>query len=336
MSTLLQIQGLSRHFRLRNPSGFGGRVLRAVDGVSFDLQPGQTLGLVGESGCGKSTLGRMIVGLMPPSGGQIMLSGQPLQANRSLSQRRAIQMVFQDPYASLDPRMRVRDIIAEPLRIHGRDDPARVARLLDQVGLPADAADRLPADFSGGQRQRIAIARALALEPSVLILDEAVSALDVSIQAQIVNLLRQLQRDLGLAYLFISHDLSVVRHISDRVAVMYLGRIVEHGPRDAVFDTPAHPYTQALLSAVPDPRNRARKGRIVLRGDLPGPALSQPGCAFASRCFRAEARCHQAAPDTTPTTDGSGRIAACHFSQPRPREALALPQTVSDKEEIKT
>ncbi|MEE4120588.1 MAG: oligopeptide/dipeptide ABC transporter ATP-binding protein [Paracoccaceae bacterium] len=317
----LEVAGLSKEFHVRKPSGWGRRALRAVDDVSFAIPPGRTLGLVGESGCGKSTLGRMIVGLIPPTGGTIRLGGETVRASRSAAERRGIQMVFQDPYASLDPRMTIHDVVAEPLRINGLYAPGKVDRLLTQVGLSPEAGQRRPAQFSGGQRQRIAIARALALDPQVLILDEAVSALDVSIQAQIVNLLRQLQRDLGLSYLFISHDLSIVRHISHEVAVMYLGRIVESGPREAVLGAPAHPYTQALLSAVPSVHRRDRSRRIVLEGDLPNPLDRPSACVFRTRCFKAAPRCATDAPALA-ALDGHHR-AACHFAEPTPRERLA-------------
>ncbi len=329
----LEVAGLSKEFHVRNSSGWGRRALRAVDDVSFAIPPGRTLGLVGESGCGKSTLGRMIVGLIPPTGGTIRLGGETVRASRSAAERRGIQMVFQDPYASLDPRMTIHEVVAEPLRINGLYSAGKVDRLLTQVGLSPDAGQRRPAQFSGGQRQRIAIARALALDPRVLILDEAVSALDVSIQAQIVNLLRRLQRDLGLSYLFISHDLSVVRHISDEVAVMYLGRIVESGPRAAVFGAPAHPYTQALLSAVPSVHRRDRTSRIVLEGDLPNPLDRPEGCVFRSRCFKAAPRCATEAPALA-ALDGDHR-AACHFAEPTPRDRLAR-LAPADRPEEKT
>ena len=316
---LLRLEGLQKHFVLTRGLGWSRRKLRAVDDVSFSIPAGETLGLVGESGCGKSTLGRVLVGLTAPSGGRILLDGQPLRPVRTRDERRRIQMVFQDPYSSLDPRMTIHDVVAEPLRINGGYTRSRVEELLAQVGIAADAGSRLPAQFSGGQRQRIAIARALALDPQVLILDEAVSALDVSIQAQIINLLRDLQRRLGLTYLFISHDLSVVRHISQRVAVMYLGRIVEIGTRTEVLDRPAHPYTQALLSAVPDPRRRGRR-RIVLGGDLPNPLDPPAGCVFSTRCFKATDRCTREAPALE--VQGTGHLAACHYAEATDRNRL--------------
>ena len=330
---LLVVDRLTRHFTVRNPRGWGHRKLRAVDDVSLSIPAGGTLGLVGESGCGKSTLGRMLVGLVARTAGQIALDGEAIGKRRTRVQRRAMQMVFQDPYASLDPRMTVHEIVAEPLRINACYDATRVRELIRQVGLSDAAALRRPAQFSGGQRQRIAIARALALDPKVLVLDEAVSALDVSIQAQVVNLLQDLQRDAGLTYLFISHDLSVVRHIASRVAVMYLGRIVESGPRAAVFGAPAHPYTQALLSAVPDPARRRRQDRIVLTGDLPNPLDPPSGCVFRTRCPRAQPVCASDAPVLTPQEAGT-HLAACHFpgAPPDPKRPAATLSPGPDKE----
>jgi oligopeptide/dipeptide ABC transporter ATP-binding protein len=317
---ILRVRDLQTHFKVRRKRGFGSDTLPAVDGVSFAIRRGETLGLVGESGCGKSTLGRTILGLHEPVGGSVRLDGHELvglgrRRRRPLCKR--MQVVFQDPFASLDPRMTIHEIVAEPLRINGVYSPARVAEMIACVGLGEDAAQRRPAEFSGGQRQRIAIARALALGPDVMILDEAVSALDVSIQAQIVNLLMRLQREMGLAYLFISHDLSVVRHISHQVAVMYLGRIVEIGGRDQVFGAPAHPYTQSLLSAKPspDPARRGARRRIMLRGDPPNPLAPPSGCAFRTRCFKAQARCEIERPDLTART-GPDHFSACHFAGP--------------------
>ena len=318
--TLLEVADLHTEFRVRRSFGLRTDALRAVNGASFTIRRGETLGLVGESGCGKSTLGRTILGLYRPAAGSVRLDGQELVGrSRGVLRplRRRMQVVFQDPFASLDPRMVVHDIIAEPLRIHDTYSEARVFEMLDCVGLARDSVGRRPAEFSGGQRQRIAIARALALGPELVILDEAVSALDVSIQAQIVNLLKRLQRDFGLAYLFISHDLSVVRHISHQVAVMYLGRIVEVGSRDQIFRRPAHPYTQALLSAavVPNPDRRRDAGRIVLEGDLPNPLNPPSGCAFRTRCFKAQARCAEEVPALA-ERPGIDHRAACHFAGP--------------------
>lgn len=298
MSTpLLAVERLEKHFRTGRADLFGRKrgLLRAVDGVSFTLERGESLGLVGESGCGKSTTARTIIGLQKATAGSVRFDGVELT---SLSRRgwqpyrRRMQMIFQDPYASLDPRQTVGSILTEPLTIHRvgkpRDRRLRALSLLDAVGLDPRHLFRYPHEFSGGQRQRIGIARAVALEPELLLCDEPVSALDVSIQAQIVNLLKELQERFGLAYLFISHDLSIVRHLCPRVAVMYLGRIVESGPRASLYADPGHPYTQALLSAVPipDPAREAERRRQVLGGDVPHPSAPPPGCAFHPRCPR--------------------------------------------------
>ncbi len=323
---LLQVRDLAKHFPIGSRGLFsdGRRVLRAVDGVSFDLERGQTLGLVGESGCGKSTTARAIIGLHPATSGSVKLDGVELtNLSRSewLPYRRRVQMIFQDPYASLDPRQTVSSILTEPLSIHRLVKPKerklRAMALLDAVGLNPRHIDRYPHEFSGGQRQRIGIARALALEPELLLLDEPVSALDVSIQAQIVNLLGELQERFNLAYLFIAHDLAVVRHLCDEVCVMYLGRIVEQAPRDELFESPQHPYTQALLSAVPHPNphiERTRE-RIVLTGDVPSPLDPPTGCTFHPRCAHAsevtEERCVRECPALV---THEGRSSACHLT----------------------
>ena len=331
----LRVDDLCKDFEVRRAGGWGKDVLRAVGGISFDIRQGETLGLVGESGCGKSTLGRVILGLYDATKGAVMLKGNNLvgMSPRMLRPwRRDMQVVFQDPYASLDPRMTIAEIIAEPLHINNAYKPERIRELLGQVGLSLEAASRRPAQFSGGQRQRVAIARALALGPELIVLDEAVSALDVSIQAQVINLLKQLQQELGLAYLFISHDLSVVRHISDRVAVMYLGKIVETGTREQVFDAPCHPYTQALLSAIPnpDPDDAKSRRRIVLKGDLPNPLQPPSGCTFRTRCFKAQGICAVEEPQLMQRTE-AGHLSACHFAapgipdvSPDPTESTAL------------
>lgn len=299
-SALLEIRNLSKHFETRG--GFlGGKhsVVRAVDDVSLSLRHGEILAVVGESGCGKSTLGRMIAGLVRPTGGEVHFRGERIDhlspaAFRRLRQH--IQIIFQDPFSSLNPRMRVRDIVAEPLRnFRPGDSRAEIARqvdrLLERVGLPEGSAGRHPHEFSGGQRQRIGIARAIAPGPALIVCDEAVSALDVSVKAQIINLLLDLQRDLGLALLFISHDLAIVEHASDRIAVMYLGKLMEIGDRRALFGQPHHPYTEVLLSAVPVPDPERRRNRIILQGDVPSPLAPPPGCRFHTRCHRALPQC---------------------------------------------
>jgi oligopeptide/dipeptide ABC transporter ATP-binding protein len=291
---LLRVDELVKHYPLRPGllSKRGGAV-RAVDGVSFAIGRGETLGLVGESGCGKSTVARMVLRLEKPTAGRVFFDGTDflsLKSGALRAKRRELQIVFQDPMGSLNPRMTVGEILAEPLRVHrvasGRELDARVALLLEQVGIPASWRSRYPHEFSGGQRQRIGVARAIALGPKLVVCDEAVSALDVSVQAQVLNLLLELRERLGLAYLFISHDLSVVRHVSDRVAVMYLGQIVELAPTAALFESPAHPYTRALLSAIPVPDPRRRRERIVLAGDVPSPASPPAGCRFQTTMAR--------------------------------------------------
>ncbi|MEM7522760.1 MAG: ABC transporter ATP-binding protein [Pseudomonadota bacterium] len=317
--TLVSVQGLSMHFPIykglfRRQVG----VVKAVDDVSFDIKRGETLGVVGESGCGKSTTGRAILRLYTPTAGTIRLGDDDLTAleGQDLRQLRPeMQMIFQDPQACLNPRMTVGSIIAEPLDEHRREmtraqKQEKVSELLDAVGMNPDFANRYPHEFSGGQRQRIGIARALALDPQFIVCDEPIAALDVSIQAQVVNLLEDLQSQLGLTYLFISHDLSMVRHIADRVAVMYLGKIVELAPRDAIYEEPLHPYTQALLSAVPTVAATKRE-RVILTGDVPSPANPPKGCNFCTRCPVAETRCHEAEPEWREISPD--RFAACHL-----------------------
>jgi len=316
---ILDVRDLTTSYQVRAEGGGRTGTLTAVDDVSLTIEHGETLGLVGESGCGKSSLGRTIVRLIDPSSGSITFNGTDITglSHRSLRPlRRQMQVVFQDPYASLNPRSTIGQILAEPFRIHGvtaATRSTRITELLDLVQLPADTAQRRPHEFSGGQRQRIAIARALALGPSFIVLDEPVSALDMSIQAQILNLLSDLRQHLGLAYLFIAHDLSAVGHIADRVAVMYLGKIVEIGDRDDVFGTPQHPYTNALLSAVPSHDNRrVRRRRIVLEGDLPSPLAPPSGCRFRTRCWRADKRCAEEVPMLV-SVGRSDRRVACHY-----------------------
>jgi peptide/nickel transport system ATP-binding protein len=315
---LVEVTDVRKHFPVgRGLFGRPRAVVRAVDGVSLAIRAGETLGLVGESGCGKSTLGRLILRLIEPTAGDVRFEGRSLLALRPRelrAVRRAMQIVFQDPYGSLNPRMRVASIVGEGLAIHRigtrEQRRERVRALLDLVGLPADAAARFPHEFSGGQRQRIGIARALAVEPRFLVADEAVSALDVSIQAQILNLLQDLKRRLGLTLLFISHDLRVVEHLSERVAIMYLGKIVEIGSRDEVYGDPRHPYTRTLLAAVPVADPRRRHERAAVTGDVPSPLSPPPGCAFHPRCPHAVEICRRVTP---PLEAGrSGRAVACH------------------------
>ena len=319
--SLLEVKNLKVHFPVRH--GLFSRVresVKAVDGVSFSLAPGETLGLVGESGCGKSTLGRAILRLVEPTAGEIFLGGENLTRMNGAelrSRRRKFQMIFQDPFGSLNPRMTVEDIVGEALDIHDlTDSPSarrkRIAELLQAVGLDAAYAQRYPHEFSGGQRQRIGIARALAVEPELIICDEPVSALDVSVQAQIINLLRDLQQHRGLAYLFIAHDLAVVEHISRRVLVMYLGKIVESADAREIIRAPKHPYTQALISAVPEVDPDTKKQRIVLPGDVPSPIHPPGGCPFHPRCPIAAARCQTEAPMLREC--GKNHFAACHLA----------------------
>lgn len=320
---ILRVDNLKVHFPvyegalLRRQTG----TLKAVDGISFALRRGETLGLVGESGCGKSTTGLALIHMQPATGGRILFDGQDvatMNGQQVMAFRRRVQMVFQDPFGSLNPRMKVRELIGEPLQIHGlhRDRSAytrRIAELLDMVGLLPYMADRYPHEFSGGQRQRIGIARALALEPQVIVCDEPVSALDVSIQAQVINVFVDLQRRLGLSYVFIAHDLAVVRHISDRVAVMYLGRIVEIATRDELYRDPQHPYTQALLSAVPvaDVEVESRRRRTTVIGDASNSLTPPLGCRFQPRCSMSMDRCRSV--DPVPVDLGCGRVVACHL-----------------------
>ena len=317
---LLSVRNIKKHFPIKG--GILGRQVgqvHAVDGVSFDIAPGETLGLVGESGCGKSTTGRCIMRLIKPTSGELHFQGRDvtrLEGEDLRAMRRDLQIIFQDPYASLNPRHTVGTIISEALIIHGlaktrADIDARVVDLLETVGLRADHMRRYPHEFSGGQRQRIGIARALAVKPKLIVCDEPVSALDVSVQAQVINLLEDLQEKFALTYLFIAHDLSVVEHISDRVAVMYLGRVVEIASARQLYDNPLHPYTEALLSAVPIPDPKVKRKRIVLQGDVPSPTNPPPGCHFHTRCPIAVDHCKRVAPALEP--DADGHWVACHL-----------------------
>jgi oligopeptide/dipeptide ABC transporter ATP-binding protein len=338
---LLQVEQLSVEYPVR--SGFLSRekrVVHAVDGVSFELAPGETLGLVGESGSGKSTTGLAVLRRVPMSGGTVRFDGEDiggLQGERLRRWRSNAQMVFQDPYASLNPRMKIGDIVGEPIVVHERgrrmkdaDVRERVADLLGLCGLPPDAAQRYPHAFSGGQRQRVAIARALAVQPRLIVADEPVSALDVSIQAQVVNLMTDLQRKLGISYLFISHNLAVVQAIADRIAIMYAGQIVEAAPVEDIYERARHPYTQALLSAVPipDPEIQRTRQRIVLRGDVPNPMSPPSGCRFHGRCKYAQPKCAVEPPPLRPV--GEGHLAACHFAEEIAAQAIVPNERLAD------
>jgi len=327
VTPLIEARGLGKQYRIGGALGFRRQTLRALDDVSLAVMPGETLGLVGESGCGKSTLGRCLLRLTDISSGRILFEGEDITERRDRAMRRLrprMQMVFQDSYASLNPRRRVADLLAEPMRVHrapggapyGRTQIARrLEELLALTGLPLRALDRYPHEFSGGQRQRINIARALALSPRLIVADEPVSALDVSIQAQIINLFADLRESLGLTYVFIAHDLSVVRQIANRVAVMYLGAIVELGDTDAVLHSPAHPYTAALISAIPEPVIGGGATRVILKGEVPSPLSPPPGCRFHTRCPIAQARCRTEIPElhTLDEVGRGGRAVACHF-----------------------
>ena len=312
---LVEVKDLKQYFPIR--TGFmKTTLLKAVDGVNFGIKPGETLGLVGESGCGKTTVGRTLLRLYKPTGGEIYYDGNLITDQNMIQYRPKMQMVFQDPYSSLDPRMTVEEIIGEPLDVHKlystkTERREKILGLMELVGLNAEHATRYVHEFSGGQRQRIGIARALAVDPKFIVCDEAVSALDVSIQAQVINMFEELQEKLGVAYLFIAHDLLVVRHISDRIAVMYLGRVVETADADELYESPIHPYTQSLLSAVPipDPKIAKSSQRIILEGDVPSPLHMPSGCAFRTRCRFATERCAQECPSLTDR--GNGHMVAC-------------------------
>lgn len=328
---LIDIRHLKKYFPIK--TGLFNRVVghvKAVDDVTFRIYKGETFGLVGESGCGKSTLGRAILQLQKPTGGEVYFDGRPVQRMKSQQLRRMrqeMQIIFQDPFGSLNPRFHIRDIIGEPLRVHQKastkDIDKRVVELMELVGLDASRRNRYPHEFSGGQRQRIGIARAIALNPRFIVADEAVSALDVSVQSQVLNLLMKLQKELGLTFLFIAHGLNVVRHISDRIGVMYLGKLVEVAPTEELFANPLHPYTAALLSAIPRPTPHRKAERIVLQGDVPSPANPPSGCRFHPRCAFAQAKCRDISPELQEVAPG--RQAACHFPLDYAQSAALVP-----------
>ncbi|MEO8558445.1 MAG: dipeptide ABC transporter ATP-binding protein [Rhodospirillales bacterium] len=341
--SLLEVDNIAKHFPVKRGL-FGTDYVRAVDGVSFDVAVGETVALVGESGCGKSTVGRLILRLIEASAGAVRFAGHDLYrlgGDEMRVMRRRLQIVFQDPYASLNPRMTVGQMLEEPLALHALVPPnkrrGRVVELLELVGMNAQHAQRYPHEFSGGQRQRIGIARALAVEPQLIVCDEPVSALDVSIQAQVINLLRDLQQGLGLSYLFIAHDLAVVKHIANRVAVMYLGKIVELAETEALFNTPRHPYTQALLSAIPVPVPHSARHRTLLQGDLPSPLNPPSGCAFHPRCPHAIEICQTTAPVLEQAADSlGGHAVSCHrwreiVGPPRPPAAAPSGKTALER-----
>jgi oligopeptide/dipeptide ABC transporter ATP-binding protein len=334
---LLEVRDLTKHFAIKQGVIFQRQIgaVKAVDGVSFDVNRGETLGIVGETGCGKSTTAKLLVRLIDPTSGQILLDGENIAALKGDALKalhRQVQMIFQDPYSSLNPRKRVGSIIADPFVIHGLhtgegERKKKVQDLMDRVGLNPEHYNRYPHEFSGGQRQRIGVARAIALEPKLLIADEPVSALDVSIQAQVLNLLRGLQRDMGLTLVFIAHNLSVVRHMCDRVAVMYLGKIVELAPSDSLYGFPRHPYTGALMAAVPVPDPTGRRERQLLTGDVPSPANPPQACRFHTRCPKMQDKCAQ---DEPPLEDkGNGTEAACHFPLSEEEAKLSLPRALA-------